>query len=177
MLNLKIAPITGVLLFLTFCHPKKNALAETDKLKFNTTDASELFFKNVRKSSYEEDEMKAAGMNVYRSADLKDLVLAPQLIVNWRNDQAFILFTGDILSDKDELTFFVGDKNADSITFDASSQRNHATLAAEIYNAILRDELVNIEYSDSVMVFFISESQREAFRRMFFDYLRLTEQR
>lgn len=159
------------------CHPDKTTLVNPERLTFRTTDTSELFFKNVRKSAYEEEEMKAAGINLYHSPQLHEMPMSPQLVINWRTDQAFVLFKESTEGAAVEIWISPTRGETQHFTFDPSSHQNHAMLGAYIYNAVLNDDSVTVRYADTTVPFFGKGTEKEAFRRLFFDYLRLTEQR
>jgi len=166
--------IIATLALLGSCHPDKNKPVDLDELKFNTTDASELFFKNVRQSDYVLEENKKAGMNTYHCTDLADgnLQLEPFIIINWRNDQAFIFFE---TKSTELIDFIIADEH---YSFDPSFQKNHAELAIHIYNAILSNQQVYfIAANNQQKEFFQTADQKNIYRKVIFDFLRLVELR
>tara|TARA_Y100001949_G_C15971538_1_gene324111 strand:+ start:182 stop:688 length:507 start_codon:yes stop_codon:yes gene_type:complete len=158
-----------MMITLISCHPDKNKSIALDELSFKTTDASELYFKNVRQSDYQLEEKPEAGMNVFRLEGLTlAAILKPAIIINWRNDMAFFYF--EQLSESEELILEIsldGQKKG----FDLSNQQNHAELARQLYNAILENKKIDTP-NESV---FETAEDRETFRRMYFDYLRLVD--
>ena len=158
-----------MMIMLVSCHPDKNKTISRDELSFKTSDASELYFKNVRQSDYHIEERPEAGMNIFR---LEEFTLAgklqPAIIINWRNDMAFFYFEQE--SETQESNFEI-DFQGEKRSFDLSNQKNHAELARQLYNAVLENKEMKV--LDEVV--FGSAEERETFRRMYFDYLRLVD--
>lgn len=155
------------------CHPQKADLVNLDEIQFSTTDASELYFKNIRKSSYQLTEMKTAGMDVFNNIELlkSNLKFKPSLIINWRNDQSFIMFD-QLEADRYGLIF--GDDEV--YEFRPAQQRYHAELAILIYNAILnQQEVLVADGNSSLEPLFTNPTDSHNFRLVVFDFLRLVE--
>ncbi|MEM8896106.1 MAG: hypothetical protein AAGC88_16125, partial [Bacteroidota bacterium] len=56
-------------LLLIACQSKDPKDIAINDIDFATTDASEIFFKNVRQSYYDKQEIAAAGMDIFRMSD------------------------------------------------------------------------------------------------------------
>lgn len=109
---------------------------------FDTTDAGELFFNNLRKSSYYEEENKEAGIRSYLHKDLSDTsFIKAQIVFNWRQDKAFFMISFDTMND--ELKFKTP---TDSIIFTGESMQNHLDCALLFYNSYQKKQ--NIECLD-----------------------------
>ncbi|WP_421874335.1 hypothetical protein [Marinoscillum sp.] len=157
-----------ILLILTACHPDKDKQVDSNELNFNTSDASELFFKNVRKSDYELEERQQAGLELYSKMGLKMANdMEPVIVLNWRSDLAYFYFnTNDSI--ETEMVFSI---DSDRLVFEPGNHRNHAELARKLYNAVLSKQTILLNNQG----FFESAEQANEFRRMFFDYLRLVD--
>ena len=150
------------------CHPDKDAEVTAEEINFKTTDSSELFFKNVRKSEYTLEERKEAGLELYSQEDLLlRNQFKPVIIINWRSDMAFFYLQQENNSD----SIYTLSIDGEPIVFNPQNQRNHAEFSRQLYNAILTKKEVSINNES----FFESTEQINAFRRMFFDYLRLVD--
>ena len=113
--------------FLVSCHPNKNKLIDLNDLKFKTTDASEIFFKNIRKSYYEIEEIPESGIEMYRLKSDKELStpLKPFIVYNWRQDFASIMFeTQGINSESITLIFEKNEKQHKQILKKGVERRN-----------------------------------------------------
>lgn len=142
------------------------------ELTFNTTDASEMFFKNLRQSAYEVENRDEVGIKVCKHRKLKNLncMLKPSLVFNWRIDKAFIIF--DSLQ-HDQYHFKIGTREID---FDPSNQKNHAILALKIYNAIILNESIEVDTAQSnYHSFFYDAEAKDIFRITVYDFLRMVE--
>ena len=165
------------ILFLFGCHPEKHATVALDQISFKMTDASELFFKNIRKSEYQVDENTQAGIDSYLLKDLKtnysgsSPTLIPNLLINWRQDMAYVMLSGDSEFDADTIII---DQEI-TIVFDGSNIKEHAKTSIEIYNAILDGHSVEIISKGLKTPFFESPDHQNDFRIVVFDYLRLVE--
>ena len=157
-----------LLLLICACHPDKTKTVDESEIRMQTTDASELYFKNVRQSEYVIEEMPDAGMNVFSRDQLK-LVngLQPVIILNWRNDMAFFFFK----QPEDEETMILITINGEKFSLDLANQRNHLELGRKIYNATLNEEEILI--GDKPI--FSKPESKDSFCRMYFDYLRLVD--
>lgn len=158
-----------LIICLTACHPDKNKTITSEELRFVTTDASEIYFKNVRQSDYQIEERPEAGMNLFSLDDLNlSNEMKPVIIVNWRADMAFFYFQQDSSREGSYLDLKIG---TETYTYDLSNQKSHAELARVMYNSILSELPVMV----ADMPIFQKPEQRESFRRMYFDYLRLVD--
>lgn len=173
---MQVKPLKITLLFLIVfsCHPEKEGKAELLEIQFSTTDASELFFKNVRKSYYFIEEMKTAGLEVYILKSSPRGLLQPVIVLNWRADQAFIMLQpADTLDE--ELKIIIRGESIDSLFFDGRDRGHHAQVALTIYNAILDKRKLSLMHKKNEYPLFTSRKEEEAFRITAFDFLRLTE--
>lgn len=161
----------SAVVILSACHPDRNKAISYDEIRFGTTDASEIYFKNVRKSVYREESLPDAGLNIYRNPKLENdpIWLEPIIVVNWRTDQAFILIEADTIDDP--LSFHISGDNPKLLTFDKSNHQKQAQFCIGIYNAILSGD--SISYNQET--FLGKTEHREIFRKMVFDWLRLVE--
>lgn len=159
------------------CHPDKNKLVQESEIQHRMTDASELYFKNIRKSSYTLEERKEAGMDLYSSEVFSDelLPVEPTIVISWRSDMAFFFMEKEI--QEDTVVFKVGLGSDHSITYTGSNQQEGLRLALNIYNALLQGEDISFLDGSEWKPYFSTTEQSKAFRIMFFDFLRLVETR
>lgn len=164
------------------CNPDKNKRAKPDQIKFTTTDDAELFFKNVRRQAYDEQEMPAAKLQVYRHEDRREQddlpFLTPALVVNWRFDEAYLLLEPNekipndkplVIEWKDTLQNTSG-----RYRFEFGNKEEHLRFAGDLYGSILDGHRLYYLSDSLALPFLADEEDRKVFRVSLFDYYRLT---
>ncbi|MEL6548432.1 MAG: hypothetical protein AAFQ82_27660 [Myxococcota bacterium] len=91
-----LAPLAPVLLLLgaLFGGSRMPSAAALDTLtpRFETTDSSELFFKNIRSIHYEKRDGPAQGYDLYHLRGLDDAPFQAFLVHHWLADKAYLMF-------------------------------------------------------------------------------------
>lgn len=106
-----------------------------------TSDAEELFFKNLRQSDYDLTENQAAGLNVYVHKNQSDQdPLTIKLIHNWRNDQAFILLEWLLEAPTINLS-----TKGDQVLWTGESMQNHWQVAEFIYSHHASGDTIRVD--------------------------------
>jgi hypothetical protein len=143
--------------------------SSTDDDLYSTTDASELFFKNIRKSEYLLTENKTAGLDIYvnKSHDDSELIRT-QLIHNWRLDKAYIMLS---VKDRDLPIKFIIDQK-DTLIFDGSSMENHRMIAQGLQQSSSSLPIWLIA-DDTVLVV----NKNTGFTETWDDFIRLTSKK
>jgi len=154
------------------CHPEKNQKVDLEKFQFETTDGSELYFGNVRKSNYFVEEMPEAGINLYASKNFRNSLLSNKIIHNWRTDQAYLQI--NYLDEERNKLYFLNEQgeilNLNLIDLNFRDQTKAALI---VYNLILDEQPLFVDQDMKDTLIF----DKENFRITSFDYLRLTENR
>lgn len=169
---------TILLVILASCGQPIAESIDPGDLRFDMSEASELFFANVRKHDYLLEEMREARINLYRPKDLEEdtLSLSPCLIINWRADKAFVMLEAN--SSPDSLLLEIIGIRDTVLAYTPGNPMSHTGLSANIYNAILSGDTVYLKRKGRTrQPLFRNRSQKESFRRLFYDYLRLVEVR
>lgn len=163
-----------ILFTLVACHPDKLVPIEVEELRYRTSDASELYFKNIRQSNYQVELRKEAGINLYRPNDpeTENLVLKPVLLINWRHDMAYLILESD--QNPETLRVVLG---SDTVTYESGNPKQNTQLATQIYNAILLDQEVRIFSNGKMENLFSEATQKDPFRTTMFDFFRLVDLR
>ena len=145
---------------------------EPGSVNLKTTDASVIFFNNIRKSNYDVQELD--GLNIYRlkgatPSDLMQISIAHR----WRDDQA------NVFLEFNEIEPPIGIKlDADTaiVTFDGTSVTNHLEAAVHIFRGLNGDSI--LLSSDGIMINLRDSSElMKKFRTVMVDYFNLTENR
>ncbi len=130
-----------------------------------------LFFKNMRQSYYDVQELKEAGINIYRHKGIDSDGPHASINYHWRDDQASMMFYPGI-SEDDEIVFrYKGFGNDSSKIFDGSTIENHLETILFIYNGMQNGH--DIVYSKEIDLF-KGNPQKEVFGEVVKDYLMLT---
>lgn len=163
------------------CHPGKSKKIEIAEPKFSTSDASELFFKNIRQSYYDKEEMKDAKLDVYKIKDRKEsALLQPVIVINWRYDEAYLLLEPNTqLQELDSVKINWEDtviNNKGFYVFTQGNKEDQFRLATQIYNSLQdQHQLYILGEDNQKQPFFQKPTDREAFRKTMFDYFRLVD--
>ncbi len=147
-----------------------------DDIDFSTRDDTEIFFKNIRQSSYILDENKPASINTFRlkANRLDDASLEPNPVIihHWLRDKAYVWLEFGGKSDFDEpleisIAYTQGEK---ALTFDGSSPHNHLEVALALFNASLSETRI---YCNGTEVLAVSTPERTHYQLVLNDYFRL----
>ncbi|MDW3196961.1 MAG: hypothetical protein R8G66_31580 [Cytophagales bacterium] len=124
---------------------KSIALEDID---FDTRDDTELFFKNIRQSSYHLEENKPASINIFRlkdnPLDSNSLEPNPIIIHHWLRDKAYLwLEIGGVSNFDEPLEFTVAYPESEEVLkFDGASPKNHTEVALALFNACLSEATI-----------------------------------
>lgn len=171
-------------ILLLACNPNKSQKVAPDQVRFTTSDASELFFKNVRQLHYDKNTMDAAKLDIYRNKDRDtsrvDPVLNLAIAVNWRYDEAYLLLEpNDPLQDLDTIKILWKDtvrQQQGYYTFGGGSKEDQFNFAAQLYQGLQNEQRFFLISPEGEPVLFMSDRKsREAFRKTAFDYFRLVD--
>jgi len=171
-----------ILLFLWACNPDKNRKVDQTTISFATNDATKLFFKNVRRTYYEVEEMEAAKMEVYR---LNKRVLSQErpiinlaIVNNWRFDEAYVMLEPNNLLDLANLTLTWKNPETDTrgeIVFENGNKETYVAFADQVYEQIQLGSQFTTEVQGVQYNVLEQSEDREAFRITMVDYYRLVQ--
>ena len=174
-----------LLLSFAACNPDKNRRVDAEKTRFTTSDASELFFKNVRQVFYDKTDLPESKLDMYRIGDRSEAedypVLNLVIVINWRYDEAYLLTEPNaFLQTMDTLRIAWQDTvQHQSGTYTLTPPANkdaHFKFASEIYRSIQDGQRLSVVAHEGDSIPFLSKySDREAFRKTMFDYYRLVD--
>lgn len=173
--------ISFSILILSACHPDKDKLVDIDEIKYESTDASELFFKNVRRSYYDLEERRDAGIELYTLSEYEDVqnpTLLPTIAYNWRNDFVSIMLAIEKPSEDDvPITLLFGEEgpDQDKMLFDNQNIRTQTSAAVNIYNQIISKKDIYLVVGSDKKPLFQNADEQDMFRITVFDYLRFVE--
>lgn len=164
------------------CNPDKNRKVDQATISFKTNDASKLFFKNLRQSYYDKEEMEAAKLEIYRlrkrNQSLKHPVVNLAIVNNWRFDEAYLLLEPNGLLSLDSLA--ITWKNPETttngvISFKGGNKKAIVKFADQIYDQIQQGSEFSVLLEGKAWDILKSSEDREAFRITMMDYYRLVQ--
>ena len=181
---MKMLVFSLLLTGLSACNPDKNTRIDETKARFTTSDASELFFKNVRQIYYDQQEMADAKLNVFRLSDrslAEDVpVINLAIAINWRYDEAYLLVEPNAyLQPLDSLQVTWQDlasQQQGTYAWTGGNKEVHFTFASQLYRSIQQGHQLYIASPEGQEEKLLDTyDDREAFRKTMFDYYRLVD--
>ena len=141
---------------------------QLDEPRFEVLMSDEIYFRNLRMSSYLVEEDSASGFDLLihkKERDVNDLQLV--LIRNWREREAFIFMK--------TLNPWIGMRfqNGEQRSLREVDAEYHWITAVMLYNATLNDESIRL-LSDGSTQLTIELTTRENLRQTLKDYFKLT---
>jgi hypothetical protein len=175
-----VLTLLGGVFFLLACNVDKGKKVDIEKLDFETTDRSEIFFKNMRQSAYTTTEEQEAGVYLYthKTWDNDSLSpVVPTIVFNWRQDRAYLMLNwSEEWRNMKEIDVTVsGDSLPDyHLAYAESNMQDQLKFSATLYNAMMDGGRFVVRKNGEETPLFASDEKREAFRVTLYDYLRLT---
>lgn len=170
-----------VSLTLLACQADKPEAISLEDIDFMTNDASEIFFKNVRQSYYDKQEIAAAGMDVFRMSDRNleaDYPLIHLAIAyNWRNDQAFLMVepNANITNPEEFELWSIKPTSQDTtvIPYTMGNMKDQVTFAHRIFQALSAESQLYFYDGQVAQPIFDKFEDREVLRKTVLDYYKL----
>lgn len=166
-----------ILALISSCTLNQDQSISIEDIDFKTRDDTELFFKNIRQSSYDLEENHAASINIFRfkkrTTDCTSLEPNPSIIHHWLRDQAYIWIEIRGKSNFDHplaIQIILPDGTKRNFQFDGSSPKNHLETAIELFNASLTEATITCEGSEILKP---ASSERANYLLVLNDYFRL----
>lgn len=180
---MKIRIVLGLLaMVLVACNPDKNTQINQAEITFKTSDSSKLYFKNIRQSYYDFEEMEAAKLEIFR---FKKRVLADDqpvinlsIVNNWRYDEAYILLEPNGFIQQDTLRIRWTNEDGlhnGSAEYAKGNKTEIVKFADAIYQQIQNKSKFEIEIEGAWKPIFDNTLAKEAFRITMFDYYKLVQ--
>lgn len=166
------------------CNPDKDRKVDDAQAKFTTSDASELFFKNVRQGYYDKETIDDAKLDIYRieerSQSEDQPVLNLAIVINWRYDEAYILTEPNAyLQQLDTLKVYWQDttqQQSGYYEYLPGNKEKHYQFASQIYNSLQDGHRLYVRpEADAEVLLLGTRNEREAFRKTMMDYYRLVD--
>ena len=175
-------PFLCMALFVLACNPDKGKLVDQTTISFKTNDASKLFFKNVRQSYYDFEEMEAAKLEIFRfkkrvTEETRPIVNLA-IVNNWRYDEAYLLLEPNALVGLSQINIkWSNPESGESgeILYEKGNKEAIVQFADQVYAQIQQSSQFTIEINGSEAEFLSKSEDREAFRITMFDYYRLVQ--
>ncbi|MEX2513309.1 MAG: hypothetical protein WD398_10420 [Cyclobacteriaceae bacterium] len=172
----------GLVLMLSFFNDRRaNNSGEDDT--FRMTDASRIFFKNIRRAYYKVEERPNAMVDVHRLKKQGDQVANAgfhlDLIINRKKNSAFLyLVPYGIIKEKEKLQIRWQNPSQmpiDSIFFSGGDRFAHLSTAQRLYAVLEHDYIIEVNVQDEWLRIFDLEVEREAFLTTYKDFRQLVK--
>jgi hypothetical protein len=164
------------------CNPDKNTPIDQSKVTFKTSSSSKLYFKNIRQSYYDFEEMEMAKLEIFRLKKREQTeehaVINISIVNNWRYDEAYILLEPNALIQQDSLKLRWTNKESresDTISYAQGNKSEILKFADLVYQQIQNKSSFEIKSNSIWLPFMDATLEREAFRITMFDYYKLVQ--
>jgi hypothetical protein len=168
---------------LSACNTSGSKDANENEAQYTTSDASELFFKNVRSIYYDKTVMDEARLDIYR---IKERIQAEDfpllnlsIVVNWRFDEAYVLTEpNSYLQQMDTIKVMWQDTIRDEsgmYRFTQGNKDTHFRFATQLYRSLQAEHQLYILDKEGKLDFMDRRDAREPFRKTMVDYFRLVD--
>jgi hypothetical protein len=181
MNKVKMSLFFGLIVLFTACTSDADKRIDAEKLEFNTTDESELYFKNVRQSEYDLAEMENAGINIFRAksrtaeADYPLLTLA--IAHNWRIDKCYLFLEPSESMPKEEFDLIIVDEKTSERKELKYTAEDHiddkSRVVVDLYTAIQDGKKIFWNNGSSEVEILDKQADRESFRITALDYYKM----
>lgn len=174
----KIVSFYSLLLLLLFslifvaCKSDRKKKVNLENFTFSTTDASELYFKNIRESYYQVEVKE--GIKIFRLKDYEELdsiIIKPIIVYHWRVDKAFLMleFQPEINSENIQISESASEKNYQVIQI-----KDHLLLANDLYNMLSDEKEPHILIEKRKIPVFGHKLEKSYFSLVLYDFYRFT---
>jgi hypothetical protein len=167
----------------TACDTTSRKEVNENKAKYTTSDASELFFKNVRSIYYDKSVMDEARLDIYRIKERLQAedypLLNLSIVVNWRFDEAYLLTEPNAyLQQADTIQVMWQDTTNNqqgTYQFTQGNKDSHFRFATQLYRSLQAEHQLFVLNEDERVQFMRRRNTREPFRKTMVDYFRLVD--
>ncbi len=172
-----------VSVYLLACDASGNKDISEEKAKYTTSDASEIFFKNVRSIYYDKTVMEQARLDVYKIKDRLQSdeypLLNLSIVVNWRYDEAYVLTEPNAyLQRMDTIQVVWQDTISNQggmYQFTQGNKDAHFRFATQLYRSLSAEHQLYLLDEGEKLKFMHRRDIREPFRKTMVDYFRLVD--
>ncbi len=148
-----------------------------DEIKYNFTQASVTFFKNLRTLYYDIEEIPEGKLFLYRHkkrSQVKDKSISNILVLDYRLNRAYLRLSREDLAEDELLRVSI--EGRDTLCLKAvSNVQEEYIFMAKVYNAILDEQKILIHTAQGSAPLFKKEAHKNAFRVTFLDYARVVQ--
>jgi len=183
MKYLQVISLLLTLCGLSACDVSGGKEVNENEAKYTTSDASELFFKNVRSIYYDKSAMAEAKLDIYRIKERLEVedypLLNLSIVVNWRYDEAYVLTEPNpYLQQMDTIQVIWQDttnNQGGTYQFTQGNKDAHFRFATQLYRSLQAEHQLYILEEDEQVKFMNRRDAREPFRKTMVDYFRLVD--
>ncbi|WP_053406412.1 hypothetical protein [Persicobacter sp. CCB-QB2] len=179
---MRYTPLLILFLLFSSCEHKAKVVSK-ENIRFDTNDATVLFFKNVRRAYYDVEEKPDVNISIYRFEEWEELkekpLLRTAIIHHWVANRAFVFLETDLLLE-DKATFEVHYTNCatgetGTIPYKKGNTILQAGFATDLYEKVQQSCQLYVELEGKKHPLFGNQEGNEAFRITMVDYYRLVQ--
>jgi hypothetical protein len=181
MVQKRIYIFIVMVIMMPACKIDRKNTVDRDKFTFMVSDDSFLFFQNVRQIYYDFQDLPQAKWYAYRFSDRSPRqdspALTPVIVVNWLNDEGYLLVEANEYL-QEERTIVIQEKNNSGRMVEYAltdrGRENMLEFATKIYEGIMDDREIYVRANGKFYPLFEDDEDRDNFRVVLADYYRLT---
>ncbi len=161
-----------IVFILIGCNSDKNKKVDVANFEFNTTDATELYFKNIRESYYNIEEKE--GIKIFRLKEYDEIDsvwIKPLIVYHWRVDKAFLMLEFHPKINPEEI--LISDNTTEK-SYQVVQIKDHLILAYDLYNMLLNEREPNIMINNQQISLFSEKLEKSNFSLVLYDFFRFT---
>jgi hypothetical protein len=180
MKKVKTGLFFGLIILLAACTSDADRRIDREKLEFETTDESKLYFKNVRQSDYDLVEMESAGINIFRAKSRTVEANYPLLTLaiahNWRIDRCYLFLEATESMPKEAFDLIIVDEKGEKKEIKYATEDHideKSKVVVDLYTAIQDGKKIFWKSDTSEVEILDKPEDREAFRITALDYYKM----
>ncbi|MEX0884297.1 MAG: hypothetical protein WDZ72_12565 [Cyclobacteriaceae bacterium] len=176
-----LASLSLVLMLSFFNEHRANNSEEEDI--FRITDASRIFFKNIRRAYYKVDERPEAMLDIHRlkkwGNQASDASIGLDLIINRNKNTAFLYLVPSGVIKENQILQIRWHNHShtliDSMIFSGGDRYAHLSAAQRLQSVLEQDYNVEVNFQNEWLSVFDVEVERAAFLTTYQDFMQLLE--
>jgi hypothetical protein len=172
-----------IVLIFTSCNLNYRSEKHIGSASNSTTDASELFFNNVRQPYYFVEEFPEKHLKIYTLKTFKKDHTGypvPSIHMNWRDDLAFLyfnLFNEEMLEESLQFKWVDQEEQTEGLFRSVTGREDHTGLADSISKHLKKEHSVFMKQGAGYIPIYTDKAEIRSFMTTYSDFLRLIEKK
>jgi hypothetical protein len=176
--------LVAILIFssVVACNVDKYKEIDRSKLGSRMTQDAYLYFRNMRQTYYDRENMEKAGLHLYRhedrNRDTTGFYMHPVIVVNWKLDQAYAIMENSTSLDADTVLVRWSDPESDrqgEILLTDKFKSAQLDFFTSLYGHVQKEHTLSFKTKNGkLQPLWDTPAAQEAFRITMLDYYNLT---